>query len=607
MRIVIVFFGLLLPLAAFAELTWTESVVDYNFAYVNAAIAGDVDGDGDLDVIAAGIGVDEVAWWENVTGDATSWTKHIVASNYDHPVDVFAIDVNGDGNLDVIAAGEGNSEISWWDNEAGDGLNWIVHSIDSNYLYTKKIHAADMDGDGDTDVFAAGNSTDFTWWENTDGGGLTWAEYTIADNLDNPIGVYATDIDGDGDTDVLGVSNQDDDVFWWENVDGSGLSMTHHFIDESFSAAWRVQSADLDGDGDQDVLASSLNGFVTWWKNVDGVGLTWTRFNINVDFEDPYGLFSSDIDGDGDMDVLGAARDDNEISWWENVNANATVWTKHDIDLDFRGATSVYAADMNADDDMDVLGAAWDVDEIAVWLQFNHDPVEVSITPSISPTIVEQGSSLNYSAAITSYLEDPQRLDIWTLALTPDGTLIGPIWRINNFPLTPGGNITVHDIWQHVPSDAPPATYQFGIRTGDYPNQVLSQDYFEVEVIPAPNASGIASRWIGGGYEAFHDVKGSYPQNNSANIPQTYSISDAYPNPFNPTTALTINLPDAAELNVQVFNITGRQVALLANGQINAGLHTLTFDASRMASGLYFIRVVVPGQLNQVQKVMLVR
>jgi Secretion system C-terminal sorting domain len=89
--------------------------------------------------------------------------------------------------------------------------------------------------------------------------------------------------------------------------------------------------------------------------------------------------------------------------------------------------------------------------------------------------------------------------------------------------------------------------------------------------------------------------------------PTQFEMVTAFPNPFNPRTALTINLPDAAELSVKVFNVAGQQVAVLANGQFNAGNHALTFDASGMASGLYLVRATMPGQLDQVQKVMLVR
>ncbi len=90
-------------------------------------------------------------------------------------------------------------------------------------------------------------------------------------------------------------------------------------------------------------------------------------------------------------------------------------------------------------------------------------------------------------------------------------------------------------------------------------------------------------------------------------LPGSYVISPAYPNPFNPTTTISVTLPRPADLNVSVFNINGQQVASLASGTYHVGSHTFTFDASNLASGLYFIRAAFPGHLDQVQKIMLVR
>jgi parallel beta-helix repeat protein len=90
-------------------------------------------------------------------------------------------------------------------------------------------------------------------------------------------------------------------------------------------------------------------------------------------------------------------------------------------------------------------------------------------------------------------------------------------------------------------------------------------------------------------------------------LPSMYSISAAYPNPFNPTTTISVSLPQPADLNVSVFNVNGQHVATLASGTHNAGSHSMTFDASNLASGLFFVRATVPTKLDQVRKIMLVR
>jgi len=90
-------------------------------------------------------------------------------------------------------------------------------------------------------------------------------------------------------------------------------------------------------------------------------------------------------------------------------------------------------------------------------------------------------------------------------------------------------------------------------------------------------------------------------------ISTEFEILAAYPNPFNPTLTAVINLPSASTLRVDVFNISGQKVKTLADDQYSQGQHSLGFDGAGMASGVYFIHASVPGKMNQVQKVILMK
>ncbi|MCB2211600.1 T9SS type A sorting domain-containing protein [bacterium] len=81
----------------------------------------------------------------------------------------------------------------------------------------------------------------------------------------------------------------------------------------------------------------------------------------------------------------------------------------------------------------------------------------------------------------------------------------------------------------------------------------------------------------------------------------------AFPNPFNSSISITVSLPTSVELTITVYDILGREVATLAKGAFSAGNHQFALSSDGLASGLYFIHATVPGQLDQVQKVMLVR
>jgi hypothetical protein len=86
-------------------------------------------------------------------------------------------------------------------------------------------------------------------------------------------------------------------------------------------------------------------------------------------------------------------------------------------------------------------------------------------------------------------------------------------------------------------------------------------------------------------------------------------LSQNYPNPFNPTTTIRFTISEDAFATLKIYNILGQEVATLANHeQFLAGENEVTFDASSLASGVYYYRLIVnDGQLQQVKKMMLVK
>ena len=78
-------------------------------------------------------------------------------------------------------------------------------------------------------------------------------------------------------------------------------------------------------------------------------------------------------------------------------------------------------------------------------------------------------------------------------------------------------------------------------------------------------------------------------------VPDDYALEAAYPNPFNPQATIRFALPEAADVRLVVYDVVGREVARLAEGEMGAGFHRATFDGSRLASGLYLYRLTARG------------
>ncbi|MDY7080488.1 MAG: FG-GAP-like repeat-containing protein, partial [Chloroflexota bacterium] len=359
-----------------------EHTVDGNFLDAHCVYAADVDGDGDVDVLGAAYSTPEdFTWWENTAGDGTAWDDHLIYEEFSWAWEVRAADMDGDGDIDVLGTTYQDDDYIWWENTGpctgADGActNWIEHLIDGEADGAQGVYPVDVDGDGDMDVVGAvTRANDITWWENTAGDGTAWTEHLIDGSFSGAWGVHAADVDGDGDIDVLGASwGGAGAITWWENTNGGGTSWSEHEIDGSFEQAQSVYTADLDGDGDADVLgAARAEGDIIWWENTGpctgtgGACTNWEEHPVDEGFDGAYASYAADVDGDGDVDVLGASRDGNDVTWWEN-DGTGDGWIEHPVDEAFTGAQSVYTADVDGDGDADILSAARGVDDIAWW------------------------------------------------------------------------------------------------------------------------------------------------------------------------------------------------------------------------------------------------
>jgi len=88
--------------------------------------------------------------------------------------------------------------------------------------------------------------------------------------------------------------------------------------------------------------------------------------------------------------------------------------------------------------------------------------------------------------------------------------------------------------------------------------------------------------------------------------PSTFSLGQNFPNPMNPSTAINYALPQRSHVTLTVFNTLGQQVATLVDGEMEAGSHEVRFEATGLASGIYFYTLRA-GEFRETKRMILVR
>ena len=94
--------------------------------------------------------------------------------------------------------------------------------------------------------------------------------------------------------------------------------------------------------------------------------------------------------------------------------------------------------------------------------------------------------------------------------------------------------------------------------------------------------------------------------NEITGLPPEFSLSEAYPNPFNPSTSIAFSLPSSGEVSLIIYNLMGQEVTKLVSGEIEAGYHKVQWDASSVSSGIYFYRLHV-GDFIRTRKMVLLK
>jgi len=510
------------------------------------------------------------------------------------------VDLDSDGDFDLFGGNLGN--VSYFQNNGTSqafDFALVTGSFSGiNVGLRASPDFVDIDSDGDFDLFV-GNKEGKIYYYRNDGTPQQYNFTYITNNYNGiDVGDYASpefaDIDGDGDYDLFvgrhqwyDTSISPGDVFFYENIGTPQAAQwrlrTRNYLSLDVGYLGQMAATDIDADGDRDLFIQNTGDYLSFYENVGtpaSPSYHWVTDSYQgLSVADAYPCFA-DIDDDQDPDLFmgqGAIPGPPGLHLFLNQgtpqSANFVLYSSNLIPGVFTQSSVILApavADIDADGDLDLF-----VSDAEGHYHFFRN-VGTPSQPSFSP----EGNNWQ---GITAYATPSFFFDI-----DEDGDL--------DLFLSPANDWNLMCFYRNVGS---PQTPQMLLETANFLPMTGLQLTYGIDIFDADqDGDGDFMLSTGsGGCLFFRNITGDSTgavQPRQATAPYRGPVLSIGPNPANPLTIISCQLPVASNISLEVFDISGRKVVELASGFHPPGEYRYVWDASKNASGIYIIRLETP-------------
>lgn len=592
----------------------------------------DVDADGDFDLVT--VSTDSGTATVHINDGSGTFIRGQTIAVGLHPVQPKGVDVDGDLDLDVIIDNYVSSTVSVLKN---DGSGRFTHGSEVPVgLYPISLTVGDIDGDGDVDLATANLHSSSVSLLLNDGNG----EFTAAAPLlvgEYPYWVSAADLDGDHDLDLaVSKHTQGRVLILLNNGQGQFGLPTPVMVGLD---PWTIEPGDLDGDGDIDLVVANYSGNSMSVLLNQGDGHFMGHLPLATS-SGPRGMVIIDADGDGDADLVIASRHSDRMTVYlqgepppipirDSTLLAHFTFTMNATDSSGYGRNGFLNGPVLTHDRFGGEERAYQFDGV-------NDNIRIAFSPALVCT----------SYTVTAWIRPDQRTynqaqifgqpgGVPQLLLLPDGrpsivkrrpdgeweyvtgrvpvplytwTHLAATLQARNMTLFVNGQSDttasfVEPFWRAFDSE-------FQIGGHYYPGNDLGGPYSGQYFAGAIDDVRLYGRILSESellavYE-FEDTTGTTPVQDDLNIPDNFRMSANFPNPFNPTTNFVLELPERSAVLLEVFDLRGRSVARLLDGEFPAGIIQTAWNAIGNVSGIYFYRVTA-GRFSASGKMLLLK
>ncbi|MBX7046209.1 MAG: T9SS type A sorting domain-containing protein [Ignavibacteria bacterium] len=509
---------------------------------------------------------------------APSFSSEIKFKTGLNPSGICTADFNGDGKPDLASVNKNSDSLSILLNTTTPGISSPSFTTKKNFATGASpfnVCTGDFNLDGLQDLACTnfGNNS-ISVFLNTTSPGSNIASFSVKTDFStniNPYGIVAKDFNGDGKIDLAFINgNLAGTISVYLNSTSPGAATPSFYPRNDFSiggSSFTICSEDFNGDGRFDIACTSGSSNIFVLFNGTAPGATSVGFSSSLNFlsgSSPTGICAADFNGDGIPDISCTNNGSNSISVLLNQTIPGAVNPNFAAKTDFStgaGIREICTADFNLDGKKDLCVVYNGNNRLSVFLNNINLVVPVELQ-NFSSSVNNNNITLNWS---TSQEQNNRGFDI-------ERNSFGKGWEKIGFVQGTGTTNSIKN-YSYNDNGLQTGTYQYRLKQIDYNGNFKYYDLQNEVIIGAPNK---------------------------------FLLEQNYPNPFNPNTIINYQLAASGFVSLKVYDITGKEIAVLVNEAKQAGYYSVSFDGKNLSSGVYFYKLTA-GSFTTEKKMVLVK